>query len=115
VSCGAKNDLADEFCFACKQPLNRGSNEPTERQFLRNRYRLLRKVGEGGFSAVYEALDLQSESHVAIKAVTLRGLSVQEKIDATDTCNREVSISRRFGIAPCLISTSISLILSAGM
>ncbi|MBA2682806.1 MAG: serine/threonine protein kinase [Ktedonobacteraceae bacterium] len=92
ASCGAKNDLADEVCFACKQPLNRGANEPTERQFLRNRYRLLRKIGEGGFSAVYEALDLQDELHVAIKAVTLRGLSVQEKIDATDTYNREVSI-----------------------
>ena len=90
--CGAKNDPADEDCFACKQPLNREANEPTERQFLRNRYRLLRKIGEGGFSAVYEALDLQGEEHVAIKAVTLRGLSVQEKIDATDTYNREVSI-----------------------
>ena len=92
ASCGAKNDLADEVCFACKQPLNQRANEPTERQFLRNRYRLLRKVGEGGFSAVYEALDLQDEAHVAIKAVTLRGLSVQEKIDATDTYNREVGI-----------------------
>lgn len=92
ASCGAKNDLADEVCFACRQPLNHGANEPTERQFLRNRYRLLRKIGEGGFSAVYEALDLQDELHVAIKAVTLRGLSVQEKIDATDTYNREVSI-----------------------
>ncbi len=92
ASCGAKNDLADEVCFACKQPLNRGANEPTERQFLRNRYRLLRKIGEGGFSAVYEALDLQDEAHVAIKSVTLRGLSAQEKIDATDTYNREVSI-----------------------
>ncbi len=92
ASCGAKNDLADEICFACKQPLRREANEPTERQFLRNRYRLLRKVGEGGFSAVYEALDLYDEQHVAVKAVTLRGLSVQEKIDATDTYNREVSI-----------------------
>ena len=92
ASCGAKNDLAEEICFACKQPLRQEANEPTERQFLHNRYRLLRKVGEGGFSAVYEALDLYGERHVAIKAVTLRGLSVQEKIDATDTYNREVSI-----------------------
>ncbi len=92
ASCGAKNELTDEICFACKQPLYSELNEPTERQFLHNRYRLLRKVGEGGFSAVYEALDLHSACHVAIKAVTLRNLSVQEKIDATDTYNREVSI-----------------------
>jgi len=90
--CGAKNELADEFCFACEQPLDSGADEPTERQFLHRRYRLLHKVGEGGFSAVYKALDLQSGQDVAIKAVTLRGLSVQEKIDATDTYNREVGI-----------------------
>ncbi len=90
--CGAKNDLSDEICFACRQPLDSETDEPTERQFLHNRYRLLHKVGEGGFSAVYKALDLHSEQTVAIKAVTLRGLSVQEKIDATDTYNREVGI-----------------------
>lgn len=59
---------------------------------LHDRYRLGAIVGTGGFSTVYRAHDMLDRRDVAIKQVTLRGLSAEEKIEATDTFNREVSL-----------------------
>ena len=55
------------------------------------RYRILEKVGEGGYGVIYKAQDLDQHSRlVAIKQITLSLLSPQEMIEATDSYNREV-------------------------
>ena len=49
--------------------------------------------GSGGFSTVYRARDEQEGGReVAIKQIKLQGLSAEEKIEATNTFNREVSV-----------------------
>ena len=96
ATCGASNTVEEERCFACGGSLD--LPDPLSLEYtsaahiLRQRYRLLAQVGEGGFSAVYKAEDLKAKHYVAIKAVTLRGLTAQQKIEATDAFNREVSL-----------------------
>ncbi len=92
VHCGAANAAQNEVCFACQQPLHRtGENEPE--MLLHERYKLLSQVGAGGFGGVYRAIDTAEEPRfVAVKEITLRGLSAQEAIEATDSFNREVRL-----------------------
>lgn len=93
--CGASNQKEEMQCFACGHILSDDEapiDTPATETLLQQRYRLLNKVGEGGFSIVYRAEDTQTRQTVAIKAVSLHGLSTQEKIEATDAFNREVTI-----------------------
>ncbi|GLV59084.1 hypothetical protein KDH_59120 [Dictyobacter sp. S3.2.2.5] len=93
--CGASNHKEEVYCFACGHTLadaEAPAATTASEILLQQRYRLLNKVGEGGFSIVYRAEDIQTHQTVAVKAVSLRGLSTQEKIEATDAFNREVTI-----------------------
>ncbi len=92
--CGAANEQAHTHCFACGQLLPTGieGREAQDETLLHERYQLDATLGSGGFSAVYHARDLRAGRDVAIKQVTLRGLSAEEMIEATDTFNREVSL-----------------------
>ena len=57
------------------------------------RYRILSRVGEGGFGVIYKAQDIeQHRTLVAIKQINLRALSPREMIEATDSYNREVRL-----------------------
>ena len=98
--CGAANTVEAEACFACgismkiTAPLDlMGSAHQTGRPLLKQRYRILGQVGNGGFSVVYKAEDTQDNNRkVAIKAITLHGLNSQEIIEATEAFNREMLI-----------------------
>ena len=92
--CGAINQQSDNHCFACGASLadDPSSADAHPAHLLRQRYRLLAQVGVGGFSAVYKAEDLTTGQIVAVKAISLRGLTPQEKIEATDAFNREVNL-----------------------
>lgn len=60
---------------------------------LAGRYRILTQVGEGGFGTVYKALDRRKHGKiVAIKEINMAALSVQEKIEVTDSFNREITL-----------------------
>jgi serine/threonine protein kinase len=55
------------------------------------RYRILSRIGEGGFGVIYKAQDIEHHRRlVAIKQINLSTLSPREMIEATDSYNREV-------------------------
>src|SRR5712692_6502491 len=97
-SCGAANRAQAVFCFACGQPLqNQGGNKSglttgllVYNHLLKQRYRIINPVGQGGFGAVYKAADLQFGNRlVAIKEMSQSSLSPQELVEATEAFKRE--------------------------
>src|SRR2546421_7943640 len=96
TSCGAANEADTTTCFACGDALKLSTGDEGKKQanateeLLHGRYRLLGPAGEGGFARVYRAEDVEQHKIVAIKAIRLKALSSQERIDATDTYNREI-------------------------
>jgi serine/threonine protein kinase len=110
-SCGAANTDDAIECFACHRSLLKDAsvvaaetqesaiNEEEEisslleSQLAGQRYKIVARVGTGGFGAVYKAIDVENNQQpVAIKEIKLSGLKPQEMIEATDTFNREVQI-----------------------
>lgn len=88
--CGAANNDHQESCFACHQERREKGEEEL---LLHGRYQLQTQVGIGGFGCVYRAIDTQQHQRiVAIKQINLHGLTAQQKIEATDAFNREISI-----------------------
>ncbi len=88
-TCGAANQDQTEHCFACEAPLHAPSREP----LLKERYRVLVPVGQGGFGAVYKVEDTWSGNRLlAMKEINLSVLTTQEALEATNAFNREVSL-----------------------
>jgi WD40 repeat protein len=86
-NCGAANQDQAELCFVCETPLHTLSREP----LLKERYRILVPVGQGGFGAVYKVEDTHDENRLlAMKEINLSALTAQEVIEATAAFNREV-------------------------
>ncbi|CUM63979.1 uncharacterized protein PRCAT00001567001 [Priceomyces carsonii] len=54
---------------------------------LPSRYRLFNILGEGAFSTVYEAKDLQHKSHVAVKVISKENLSVRQLANVKNEIN----------------------------
>jgi serine/threonine protein kinase len=104
-SCGAANNDEAIECFACHRLLLKdasvvaaetqqsATDEEEASSLAGQRYRIVARVGTGGFGAVYKAIDVENNQQpVAIKEIKLTGLKPQEMIEATDTFNREVQI-----------------------
>ena len=98
TNCGAANSLQAKFCFRCGQSLltsiPAGSSSLTGllvyNQVLNQRYRIISRVGKGGFGAVYKSTDLKFGNRlVAIKEMSQSGLNQQNLVEATNAFTRE--------------------------
>ena len=107
-NCGAANPVDAASCGFCAASLKttvplapEAAGVPTVAitarlktgEVFEERYRILARVGDGGFGAVYKAEDMQEQNRlVAIKEIGLRGLAPQQVIEATGAFNREVTL-----------------------
>jgi serine/threonine protein kinase len=65
----------------------------TSGTLLVGRYHILAQIGEGGFGTVYKARDQHKQGKlIAIKEINMAALSAQEKIEVTDSFNREITL-----------------------
>jgi len=98
-SCGAANQAQDIICFACQKPLHAGSlisaatGLLAAKHLLKQRYCIIRQVGQGGMGAVYQAEDTQLGNRlVAVKEMSQSSLSQQELVTATEAFKREAHL-----------------------
>src|SRR2546429_6697403 len=88
-NCGAANQDKAEHCFVCEASLH----TPSKELLLKERYRILVPVGQGGFGAVYKVEDTYDANRLlALKEINLSALTAQEVIEATAAFNREVRL-----------------------
>ena len=98
--CGAANQPQDSYCHACARPMNQsqapisthGTGRLPAQYLLNQQYLVIETLGQGGFGAVYKAVDTDLNRPVAIKEMGQSSLSPQEQLEALDSFKREARI-----------------------
>jgi serine/threonine protein kinase len=91
-TCGDFNTPGSPQCKSCLRPLLLSAYLASHILF-QDRYRIIDRLGIGGFGAVYKARDTQCANDlVAIKEICLRGLAPQELTEATNAFHREADL-----------------------
>ncbi len=93
--CGQAVQIIPLRSYVAQTPSSFKQSPMQRYSVLMQRYRILAKIGEGGFGLVYKASDKKNGRIVAIKQINIGELSMQEVIEATDSYNREITILRR--------------------
>src|SRR3954463_8533480 len=96
-ACGAANQPGAPACAVCGQSLQAAqAAEPDDMSelapgvFLQQRYRILSRLGRGGFGAVYKVADTRLGDRIlAVKQLSQGGLRPQEIHDASEAFKRE--------------------------
>ncbi len=89
TTCRVLNTPGSSLCVSCHRPLLLSAYLLSQ-IFFQERYRIIDKLGTGGFGSVYKARDTRRDHDlVAIKEFCLRGLTSQELVEATSAFQRE--------------------------
>ena len=92
TTCGVLNTPDASVCEHCQRSLLLSAYLVSQTLF-QNRYRLINKLGNGGFGAVYKASDTKRGNElVALKEICLQGLTPEAMMEATDTFQREADL-----------------------
>ncbi|HJT59655.1 MAG TPA: protein kinase, partial [Ktedonobacteraceae bacterium] len=98
--CGIFNRTNAKYCLSCgknlQTTLDAESINKTEihasGQLLDQRYRILARVGQGAYGAVYKAIDTRLDLEVAVKEMIQDHLSSEQIAEATRAFNDEASL-----------------------
>ena len=77
--------------FPLKDFINQKLNKKTERKSIiinNTQYQIIKELGQGGFSKVYQALNISDNKYYSIKDITIK----EETKNKIDSFQNEVSI-----------------------